>query len=136
MSLHIFLRCSLVNPSQVVLGRIQENAANRVCADCATPDPSWGVINLGIMICINCSGEGEPCDLEGGRRGGRGRGGEGERERGGGPLHPPPQSLRVLSLSLSRERSEGGRERENGEGGGREWEGKSGRVEMGGEGRE
>ena len=36
--------------------RIQENPANKVCADCAAPDPSWGVCNLGIMVCIECSG--------------------------------------------------------------------------------
>lgn len=36
--------------------RIQENPANRVCADCMATDPSWGVCNLGIMVCIECSG--------------------------------------------------------------------------------
>ena len=43
-------------PTQEIMGRIQENPANRVCADCTSVDPSWGVVNLGIMVCIECSG--------------------------------------------------------------------------------
>ena len=38
------------------MARIQENPANRVCADCTSVDPSWGVVNMGIMVCIECSG--------------------------------------------------------------------------------
>ena len=29
---------------------------NRLCADCKRPSPSWASINLGVFICINCSG--------------------------------------------------------------------------------
>ena len=29
---------------------------NTVCADCDTKDPDWASINLGILICIECSG--------------------------------------------------------------------------------
>jgi hypothetical protein len=39
-----------------IMPRLQENAANKVCADCKALDPSWGVVNLGIMVCIECSG--------------------------------------------------------------------------------
>ena len=35
---------------------MQENPANKMCADCSARDPVWGVINRGIMVCINCSG--------------------------------------------------------------------------------
>ena len=41
---------------QDVLSQLQKNLANKVCADCCARDPEWGVINLGIMVCIKCSG--------------------------------------------------------------------------------
>lgn len=30
--------------------------ANSNCADCGTPNPEWASINLGVFICVNCSG--------------------------------------------------------------------------------
>lgn len=29
---------------------------NRFCADCNKPNPEWAVVNLGILVCIDCSG--------------------------------------------------------------------------------
>lgn len=31
-------------------------AANPECADCGSPNPDWASLNLGIMICMECSG--------------------------------------------------------------------------------
>jgi len=30
--------------------------ANRFCADCGAPDPEWGLMNLSVLICFECSG--------------------------------------------------------------------------------
>ncbi|XP_042450849.1 probable ADP-ribosylation factor GTPase-activating protein AGD11 isoform X1 [Zingiber officinale] len=30
--------------------------SNRYCADCGSPDPKWVSLNLGVFICIKCSG--------------------------------------------------------------------------------
>lgn len=30
--------------------------ANTVCADCGQLDPDWASLNLGVVICIECSG--------------------------------------------------------------------------------
>ena len=29
---------------------------NNICCDCQAPQPMWASINLGIFICIECSG--------------------------------------------------------------------------------
>jgi len=46
-----------VDPRTILAEFIQnEEAGNNVCADCQSPDPRWASINLGIMVCIECSG--------------------------------------------------------------------------------
>eukprot|EP00899_Mesostigma_viride_P011742 jgi/Mesvir1/20569/Mv14813-RA.2 len=29
---------------------------NQICADCGAPDPVWASLNLGVLMCIDCSG--------------------------------------------------------------------------------
>lgn len=29
---------------------------NDICAECSTPEPDWASLNLGILVCIECSG--------------------------------------------------------------------------------
>ena len=42
--------------SDEVVRQFQAKHQPFVCADCNAPDPDWVSINLGICICINCSG--------------------------------------------------------------------------------
>lgn len=39
-----------------VLQRVQSTAGNGQCGDCGQPDPRWASINLGVLLCIECSG--------------------------------------------------------------------------------
>ncbi|XP_031574409.1 arf-GAP with coiled-coil, ANK repeat and PH domain-containing protein 3-like isoform X2 [Actinia tenebrosa] len=46
-------------PRSLVLNaaeRIRKVAGNKYCADCSSPRPDWASINIGITICIECSG--------------------------------------------------------------------------------
>lgn len=38
------------------LERLRRPVGNRQCADCANMDPDWASLNLGILLCIECSG--------------------------------------------------------------------------------
>lgn len=45
------------NPKAQLLSQLViADPANRYCADCKSEDPEWASINLGILICIKCSG--------------------------------------------------------------------------------
>lgn len=35
---------------------LRKVCGNDKCADCGKPDPDWASLNLGILICIECSG--------------------------------------------------------------------------------
>ncbi|KAJ8259461.1 hypothetical protein GJAV_G00169540 [Gymnothorax javanicus] len=39
-----------------IVHRAQSIAGNEACCDCGQPDPRWASINLGILLCIECSG--------------------------------------------------------------------------------
>lgn len=36
--------------------RVGRSNGNHVCADCGAADPEWASINLGVVVCIECSG--------------------------------------------------------------------------------
>jgi Arf-GAP/coiled-coil/ANK repeat/PH domain-containing protein len=38
------------------LERLRQVAGNRRCADCGAQDPDWASLNLGVLLCIECSG--------------------------------------------------------------------------------
>ena len=35
---------------------LKEIPGNDVCAECSAPEPDWASLNLGILLCIECSG--------------------------------------------------------------------------------
>ncbi|KAM8977416.1 arf-GAP with SH3 domain, ANK repeat and PH domain-containing protein 3-like [Pelodytes ibericus] len=39
-----------------IINEVRSLPGNQVCCDCGSPDPSWVSTNLGILICIECSG--------------------------------------------------------------------------------
>uniref|UniRef100_A0A3B3XZ69 Arf-GAP with coiled-coil, ANK repeat and PH domain-containing protein n=1 Tax=Poecilia mexicana TaxID=48701 RepID=A0A3B3XZ69_9TELE len=41
---------------ETILQRIQGMLGNEQCCDCGQADPRWASINLGILLCIECSG--------------------------------------------------------------------------------
>ncbi|KAL6839477.1 hypothetical protein ACP4OV_030747 [Aristida adscensionis] len=38
------------------LKELLHKSDNRVCADCSAPDPKWASANIGVFICLKCSG--------------------------------------------------------------------------------
>jgi Arf-GAP/coiled-coil/ANK repeat/PH domain-containing protein len=40
----------------VILESLRKIPGNLVCADCGAPDPDWASVNLGVLLCIECSG--------------------------------------------------------------------------------
>mmetsp|Transcript_3373 Transcript_3373/g.1988 ORF Transcript_3373/g.1988 Transcript_3373/m.1988 type:complete len:102 (+) Transcript_3373:134-439(+) len=39
-----------------VIDEILRRPGNRVCADCPARSPRWASVNLGVLVCIRCSG--------------------------------------------------------------------------------
>ena len=39
-----------------IINKLLKKPENKYCADCKNNPPTWASINLGILICINCSG--------------------------------------------------------------------------------
>ncbi|XP_076890544.1 ADP-ribosylation factor GTPase-activating protein AGD4-like isoform X2 [Bidens hawaiensis] len=45
-----------INPADSVSSILKEISGNNLCAECSAPEPDWASLNLGILICIECSG--------------------------------------------------------------------------------
>ncbi|KAF7131977.1 hypothetical protein RHSIM_Rhsim09G0077700 [Rhododendron simsii] len=45
-----------VNELGSVSNVLREIPGNNLCAECGSPDPDWASLNLGILMCIECSG--------------------------------------------------------------------------------
>ena len=40
----------------VIINKLLKKPENKFCADCKRTTPTWASINLGVFVCINCSG--------------------------------------------------------------------------------
>ncbi|XP_059655216.1 ADP-ribosylation factor GTPase-activating protein AGD4-like isoform X2 [Cornus florida] len=45
-----------VNRADCVSRILREIPGNDICAECSAPEPDWASLNLGILMCIECSG--------------------------------------------------------------------------------
>jgi len=44
------------NAAAAALDAVRRSPGNELCVDCSTPNPEWASINLGVVLCITCSG--------------------------------------------------------------------------------
>jgi stromal membrane-associated protein len=39
-----------------IIEKYLKRPENQLCADCKRPQPTWASMNLGVFVCIKCSG--------------------------------------------------------------------------------
>lgn len=42
--------------ASAALAALREAPGNRFCADCSVPNPEWGCLTFGVLVCLECSG--------------------------------------------------------------------------------
>ncbi|XP_076960231.1 ADP-ribosylation factor GTPase-activating protein AGD3-like [Bidens hawaiensis] len=45
-----------LQPGPKPIDVLRKVCGNEKCADCGAPDPDWACLNLGVLVCIECSG--------------------------------------------------------------------------------
>ena len=49
-------KAEAIKKQLVVINELLKKPENRFCADCKKTSPTWASVNLGVFVCINCSG--------------------------------------------------------------------------------
>ena len=49
-------KAEAIKKQLVVINELLKRPENRLCADCKRTSPTWARVNLGVLVCINCSG--------------------------------------------------------------------------------
>ena len=47
---------SAIKKQNIIINKLLKKPENKFCADCKNRPPSWASINLGVFVCIECSG--------------------------------------------------------------------------------
>ena len=49
-------KSELMKKQQIIINKLLKIPENKLCADCKNNPPTWASINLGVFVCMNCSG--------------------------------------------------------------------------------